>query len=185
MLKYNTCAHLLILCYRFILIHISNKKNILCVCACRFFCPPPCVYLMGSGWKKKKEQMERDGCSEQESQPCAFIGIGNSDQEMQQLNLEGKVLKGPKFCIGNKANSHQSKKRVWTQLVKLCQINFSPSFPLSRTIAQPKPCTYPTLTRESTSCCPSRCSTATAPTLASSSARGSKSSPSPPKRSSP
>lgn len=47
---------------------------------------------MGSGWKKKKEQMERDGCSEQESQPCAFIGIGNSDQEMQQLNLEGKVL---------------------------------------------------------------------------------------------
>ena len=49
------------------------------------------MYLMGSGWKKKKEQMERDGCSEQESQPCAFIGIGNSDQEMQQLNLEGKV----------------------------------------------------------------------------------------------
>lgn len=48
---------------------------------------------MGSGWKKKKEQMERDGCSEQESQPCAFIGIGNSDQEMQQLNLEGKVNK--------------------------------------------------------------------------------------------
>ncbi len=36
--------------------------------------------------------MERDGCSEQESQPCAFIGIGNSDQEMQQLNLEGKVM---------------------------------------------------------------------------------------------
>lgn len=53
---------------------------------------------MGSGWKKKKEQMERDGCSEQESQPCAFIGIGNSEQEMQQLNLEGKVSSA-ELCV--------------------------------------------------------------------------------------
>lgn len=50
---------------------------------------------MGSGWKKKKDQMEQNGCSDQESQPCAFIGIGNSDQEMQQLNLEGKVQQAP------------------------------------------------------------------------------------------
>ena len=46
---------------------------------------------MGSGWQKKLESMEREGCTEQEAQPCAFIGIGNSEQEMQQLNLEGKV----------------------------------------------------------------------------------------------
>nr|XP_046189240.1 uncharacterized protein LOC124018034 [Oncorhynchus gorbuscha] len=47
---------------------------------------------MGCGWKKKTEEMEREGCSEQEAQPCAFIGIGNSDQEMQQLNIEGKSV---------------------------------------------------------------------------------------------
>ncbi|XP_062371951.1 recombination signal binding protein for immunoglobulin kappa J region b isoform X1 [Sardina pilchardus] len=72
----------------------------------RFFCPPPCVYLMGSGWKKKKEQMEREGCSEQESQPCAFIGIGNSDQEMQQLNLEGK-----NYCTAKTLYISDSDKR--------------------------------------------------------------------------
>uniref|UniRef100_A0A3P9IY07 Recombination signal binding protein for immunoglobulin kappa J region b n=1 Tax=Oryzias latipes TaxID=8090 RepID=A0A3P9IY07_ORYLA len=72
----------------------------------RFFCPPPCVYLMGSGWKKKKEQMERDGCSDQESQPCAFIGIGNSDQEMQQLNLEGK-----NYCTAKTLYISDSDKR--------------------------------------------------------------------------
>uniref|UniRef100_A0A8C4UHV9 Recombination signal binding protein for immunoglobulin kappa J region n=2 Tax=Aves TaxID=8782 RepID=A0A8C4UHV9_FALTI len=72
----------------------------------RFFCPPPCVYLMGSGWKKKKEQMERDGCTEQESQPCAFIGIGNSDQEMQQLNLEGK-----NYCTAKTLYISDSDKR--------------------------------------------------------------------------
>ncbi|XP_035409532.1 recombining binding protein suppressor of hairless isoform X1 [Cygnus atratus] len=71
-----------------------------------FFCPPPCVYLMGSGWKKKKEQMERDGCTEQESQPCAFIGIGNSDQEMQQLNLEGK-----NYCTAKTLYISDSDKR--------------------------------------------------------------------------
>jgi len=35
--------------------------------------------------------MERSGVSEQESTVCAFMGIGNSDQEMVQLNMEGRV----------------------------------------------------------------------------------------------
>uniref|UniRef100_A0AAZ3Q8T2 Recombination signal binding protein for immunoglobulin kappa J region b n=1 Tax=Oncorhynchus tshawytscha TaxID=74940 RepID=A0AAZ3Q8T2_ONCTS len=72
----------------------------------RFFCPPPCIYLMGCGWKKKTEEMEREGCSEQEAQPCAFIGIGNSDQEMQQLNIEGKD-----FCTAKTLYISDSDKR--------------------------------------------------------------------------
>uniref|UniRef100_A0A8C6WVB8 Recombination signal binding protein for immunoglobulin kappa J region a n=1 Tax=Neogobius melanostomus TaxID=47308 RepID=A0A8C6WVB8_9GOBI len=72
----------------------------------RFFCPPPCVYLLGSGWQKKQEKMEKEGCTEQEAQPCAFIGIGNSEQEMQQLNLEGKH-----FCAAKTLYISDSDKR--------------------------------------------------------------------------
>ena len=35
--------------------------------------------------------MEQEGISEQDTTVCSFMGIGNSDQEMVQLNLDGKV----------------------------------------------------------------------------------------------
>ncbi|KAH9518720.1 hypothetical protein Btru_006076 [Bulinus truncatus] len=72
----------------------------------RFFCPPPCIYLFGSGWKEKQEQMEKEGASEQDTQVCAFMGIGNSDQDMVQLNLEGK-----KYCAAKTLYISDSDKR--------------------------------------------------------------------------
>ena len=53
----------------------------------RFFCPPPCIYLYGEGWRKKREELQRIGESDQGSQLCAFIGIGNSDQVVQNENM--------------------------------------------------------------------------------------------------
>ena len=44
--------------------------------------------------------MEAEGCTETESTVCAFMGIGNPDQEMVQLNLEGKV--GLYLCNDNR-----------------------------------------------------------------------------------
>ncbi|XP_006811939.1 suppressor of hairless protein isoform X1 [Saccoglossus kowalevskii] len=72
----------------------------------RFFCPPPCIYLLGPGWKAKKEQMEKDGENDAGSQVCAFMGIGNSDQDMQQLNLEGK-----NYCAAKTLYISDSDKR--------------------------------------------------------------------------
>lgn len=81
----------------------------------RFFCPPPTLYLTGAGWDCKKKESERkaDGSktTAQNWRPCAFIGIGNSDQEMQQLSLEDK-----NYCAAKTLFISDQDKRKHFQL---------------------------------------------------------------------
>lgn len=72
----------------------------------RFFCPPPCIYLEGAGWKQRQDRMLTQGESEQSSQLCAFIGIGNSEQEMQQLDFTNKS-----YCAAKTLFISDSDKR--------------------------------------------------------------------------
>ncbi|UYV65544.1 RBPJ [Cordylochernes scorpioides] len=77
----------------------------------RFFCPPPCIYLLGDGWRRRHEQMIQSGESEQGAQLCAFIGIGNSDQEMQQLDFNGKSVTAQNYCAAKTLFISDSDKR--------------------------------------------------------------------------
>lgn len=100
---------------------LSNKEKYECVISIfhakvaqksygnekRFFCPPPCIYLIGQGWKIKKERiaalyktlksskelMDNDPAMEQQAtELVAYIGIGSDHTERQQLDFStGKV----------------------------------------------------------------------------------------------
>ncbi|CAD6197880.1 unnamed protein product [Caenorhabditis auriculariae] len=111
----------------------------------RFFCPPPCIYLMGKGWERKKEKTgslyktmkqkilmdmppEQEHIHDQQStELIAYIGIGSpSEQERQQLDFSSNKPRHPAdqrqdpniydYCAAKTLYISDSDKRKYFEL---------------------------------------------------------------------
>ncbi|CAD5219830.1 unnamed protein product [Bursaphelenchus okinawaensis] len=98
----------------------------------RFFCPPPCVYLIGDGWKLKKSRLEdaykkfkekvknEEGVRERDkfmesqcSELRAQIGIqGSIEQEPQHLDFSN----GKDYCAAKTLYISDAEKRKYFNL---------------------------------------------------------------------
>uniref|UniRef100_A0A8C0J649 Recombining binding protein suppressor of hairless-like protein n=1 Tax=Chelonoidis abingdonii TaxID=106734 RepID=A0A8C0J649_CHEAB len=83
----------------------------------RFFCPPPCVYLTGPGWKLKQEQIKEAGF-----RVCGYMGldsIGSSHMETQKLNFEEQPDSKEFSCAKALYISDTEKRKHFRLVLKL------------------------------------------------------------------
>ncbi|XP_058032680.1 recombining binding protein suppressor of hairless-like protein [Ahaetulla prasina] len=88
----------------------------------RFFCPPPCVYLSGPGWKQKKNEIKGKDVTGSSSQICGYIGLdsmGNSHVEMQKLNFEEQLDSKIFSCAKALYISDSDKRKHFRLALKL------------------------------------------------------------------
>ncbi|XP_031807411.1 recombining binding protein suppressor of hairless-like protein [Sarcophilus harrisii] len=83
----------------------------------RFFCPPPCVYLSGPGWRLKPEQGQANeagdtaGCT-----VCGYMGLDGGSTETQKLSFE-EQLDSREFACAKALYISDSDKRKHFRLV--------------------------------------------------------------------
>ncbi|KAH1182387.1 hypothetical protein KIL84_010141 [Mauremys mutica] len=88
----------------------------------RFFCPPPCVYLTGPGWKLKQEQIKARDVGEAGFRVCGYMGLdsmGSSHMETQKLNFEEQPDSKEFSCAKALYISDTEKRKHFRLVLKL------------------------------------------------------------------
>nr|XP_056700852.1 recombining binding protein suppressor of hairless-like protein [Euleptes europaea] len=88
----------------------------------RFFCPPPCVYLIGPGWKLTQEELKAKDLTASSSKVCGYMGLdsaGNSHMESQKLNFEEQPDSKEFGCAKTLYISDSDKRKHFRLVLKL------------------------------------------------------------------
>ncbi|TFK05999.1 Recombining binding protein suppressor of hairless-like protein [Platysternon megacephalum] len=87
-----------------------------------FFCPPPCVYLTGPGWKLKQEEIKARDLGEAGFRVCGYMGLdsmGSSHMETQKLNFEEQPDSKEFSCAKALYISDTEKRKHFRLVLKL------------------------------------------------------------------
>lgn len=88
----------------------------------RFFCPPPCVYLSGPGWKLKQEELKASGLGDSACKLCGYMGLdnaGSSQMETLKMNFEEQPDSKRFGCAKTLYISDTDKRKHFRLVLKL------------------------------------------------------------------
>ncbi|XP_041944100.1 recombining binding protein suppressor of hairless-like protein isoform X1 [Alosa sapidissima] len=88
----------------------------------RFFCPPPCVYLSGSGWKLKQEHLKATGLGEASCRLCGYMSLDSTEgtqADTFKLNFEEQSDNRMFACAKTLYISDTDKRKHFRLVLKL------------------------------------------------------------------
>ncbi|KAM4842711.1 recombining binding protein suppressor of hairless-like protein [Thomomys bottae] len=90
----------------------------------RFFCPPPCVYLAGPGWRVKPAQGQAHLAADSGPTVCGYMGLdgaSGSAAETQKLNFEEQPDSNEFGCAKTLYISDADKRKHFRLVLRLVQ----------------------------------------------------------------
>ncbi|MBN3320465.1 RBPJL protein, partial [Atractosteus spatula] len=88
----------------------------------RFFCPPPCVYLTGPGWKLKQELLKASGLGDSSCRVRGYMGLdsaGSTQSNTLKLNFEEQLDSKTFGCAKALYISDADKRKHFRLVLKL------------------------------------------------------------------